>query len=318
MSRRSLIAAGDLSAEEITRLLDLADRFGEVMRRDIKKVPTLRGRTVINMFFESSTRTATSFEIAGKRLSADVINVKGSGSSVEKGETLKDTILTLDAYQPDAIVIRHRAAGAALAATRYTRAAVINAGDGKHEHPTQALLDLYTLRQRAGRLEGLHVAFVGDVLHSRVARSGAIALATMGARVTFVGPPTLLPRDAERGLGATTSSDIRDIADADVVYLLRMQHERMGAGGFVPSLREYARTYGVGHERLRPGQLVMHAGPMNRGVEITDALADDPSVLIGAQVESGMLIRMAVLYDLLAGPGEPVGSPDAAAKAVAV
>lgn len=314
-SRRSLIAIGDLTRDEITRMLDLAERFSDVMRRDIKKVPTLRGRTVINMFFEASTRTATSFEIAAKRLSADVINVKGSGSSVEKGETLKDTIRTLDAYAPDVLVIRHRAAGACAAATRYTGAAVVNAGDGKHEHPTQALLDLYTLRRRTGRVEGLHVAFVGDVLHSRVARSGAVALRTMGARVSFVGPPTLLPRDAAEGLGVTLSSDIRDIADADVVYLLRMQHERMGAGGFVPSLREYARCYGVGHERLRPGQLVMHAGPMNRGVEISDALADDPEVLIPVQVESGLLVRMAVLYDLLAGPAEQQRLPSEAVRA---
>jgi len=317
MSRRSLVAIGDLDRDGIVRLLDLAERFGEVMRRDIKKVPTLRGRTVINMFFEASTRTATSFELAAKRLSADVINVKGSGSSVEKGETLKDTILTLDAYQPDALVIRHRAAGAVAAATRYTRAAVVNAGDGTHEHPTQALLDLYTLRSRAGRLDGLHVAFVGDVLHSRVARSGAIALRTMGARVTFVAPPTLLPRDAESGLGVATSCDIRDIADADVVYVLRMQLERMGSGGFVPSLREYSRQYGVGHERLRPGQLVMHAGPMNRGVEISDALADDPSVLVPVQVENGMLVRMAVLYDLVAHGGEQSRVPEAVTAAVA-
>ncbi|HWH15893.1 MAG TPA: aspartate carbamoyltransferase catalytic subunit [Miltoncostaeaceae bacterium] len=317
MSRRSLVAIGDLDRDGIIRMLDLAERFGEVMRRDIKKVPTLRGRTVINMFFESSTRTATSFELAAKRLSADVINVKASGSSVDKGETLKDTILTLDAYQPDALVIRHRAAGAVAAAARYTRAAVVNAGDGTHEHPTQALLDLYTLRSRAGRLDGLHVAFVGDVLHSRVARSGAIALRTMGARVTFVAPPTLLPRDAEAGLGVETSWDIRDIAQADVVYVLRMQLERMGKGGFVPSLREYARQYGVGHERLRPGQLVMHAGPMNRGVEISDALADDPSVLVPVQVENGMLVRMAVLYDLLAHGGEATRAPEAVTAAVA-
>jgi aspartate carbamoyltransferase catalytic subunit len=301
-SRRSLIAIGDLSRDEVGRTLDLAERFSEVMRRDIKKVPTLRGRTVINMFFESSTRTATSFELAGKRLSADVINIKGRGSSVDKGETLKDTVLTLDAYRPDILVIRHSAAGACAAARRYTSAAVVNAGDGKHEHPTPALLDLYTLRRATGRLDGLHVAFVGDVLHSRVARSGAIALRTMGARVSFVAPPTLLPRDAAEGLGAEVSWDIRDIADADVVYALRMQHERMGRGGFVPSLREYATQYGIGHHRLRPGQLVMHAGPMNRGVEITDELADDPTALITTQVESGMVVRMAVMYDLLTEP----------------
>jgi aspartate carbamoyltransferase catalytic subunit len=301
-SRRSLIAIGDLSRDEITRMLDLGERFAEVMGRDIKKVPTLRGRTVINLFFEASTRTATSFELAGKRLSADVINVKASGSSVEKGESLKDTVLTLGAYQPDVFVIRHAAAGAVAAAARYTDAAVVNAGDGKHEHPTQALLDLYTMRKAMGHLEGLHVAYVGDVLHSRVARSGAIALQTMGAKVSFIAPPTLLPREAAAGLGVHASHDIADIADADIVYALRMQHERMGAGGFVPSLREYATQYGIGHHRLRAGQRVMHAGPMNRGVEITDQLADDPTALVTAQVEGGMVVRMAVLYDLLSDP----------------
>jgi aspartate carbamoyltransferase catalytic subunit len=315
-SRRSLIAIGDLSRDEITRLLDLGERFAEVMSRDIKKVPTLRGRTVINLFFEASTRTATSFELAGKRLSADVINVKASGSSVEKGETLKDTVLTLGAYQPDLLVIRHPAAGAVAAAARYTDAAVVNAGDGKHEHPTQALLDLYTMRKALGHLEGLHVAYVGDVLHSRVARSGAIALHTMGAKVSFIAPPTLLPRGAAEGLGVHASHDIADICDADVVYALRMQHERMGKGGFVPSLREYATQYGIGHHRLREGQRVMHAGPMNRGVEITDQLADDPTALVTAQVESGMVVRMAVLYDLLSDP-HAVRSTDGVTEMVA-
>ncbi|MFN8109489.1 MAG: aspartate carbamoyltransferase catalytic subunit [Thermoleophilia bacterium] len=314
--RRSLIAIGDLDRAEITRILDLAERFAEVMSRDIKKVPTLRGRAVINLFFESSTRTATSFELAGKRMSADVVNVKASGSSVDKGETLKDTVLTLNAYRPDILVIRHRAAGACAAARKYTDAAVINAGDGKHEHPTQALLDCYTLRRATGRLEGLHVAFVGDVLHSRVARSGAIALTTMGAKVSFICPPTLLPREAAEGLGVHTSTDIRDIADADVVYALRMQHERMGRGGFVPSLREYATQYGIGSHRLREGQRVMHAGPMNRGVEITDELADRPDALVTTQVESGMVVRMAVMYDLLTETGAQ-RTPDAVTEAVA-
>lgn len=303
---RNLITVDDLDRDEIERYLSLTDRFAEVMQRDLKKVPTLRGRVVVNMFFESSTRTATSFELAGKRLSADVINVKGSGSSVDKGETLKDTVLTLNAYRPDVLVIRHKSVGACAAAARYTDAAIVNAGDGTHAHPTQSLLDLYTLRRRGVSLEGLHVAYVGDVMHSRVARSGAAAFRTMGAKVTFIAPPTLLPPGLEEGLGGRASHDIRDIADADVVYVLRMQHERMGDGGFVPSLREYSREYGVGHERLRPGQMVMHPGPMNRGVEITDALADDPEVLVTAQVESGMLVRMAVLYDLIAGPAERV------------
>jgi aspartate carbamoyltransferase catalytic subunit len=312
MSRhRSLIEIGDLTPPEIERILDLSERFAEIGRRDIKKVPTLRGRTVINLFFESSTRTSTSFELAAKRLSADTISVKGSGSSVDKGETLKDTVLTLDAYRPDVLVIRHANAGACALATRFTSAAVVNAGDGKHEHPTQTLLDLFTIRQQIGDVAGLHVAFVGDVMHSRVARSGALGLTMMGAKVTFIAPPTLLPRDSAEGLGVTVSSDIRDIADADIVYVLRMQMERMGPGGFVPSLREYAVQYGVSHDRIRPGQRVMHAGPMNRGVEISSALADDPITMILEQVESGMAVRMAVLYDLLAEGVAEADAPEA-------
>ncbi len=309
MSRRSLLSIADLDRAEIARILRVGNRFAEVMERDIKKVPTLRGRTIINMFFEASTRTSTSFELAGKRLSADVVNVKGSGSSVEKGETLKDTVITLNSYVPDVIVISHASVGACALAARHTDAAVINAGDGKHEHPTQTLLDLYTIEREVGPLDGLHVAFVGDVAHSRVARSGIRGFQMMGADVSLVAPPTLLPRDAEEALGVATSTDIRDIADADVVYVLRMQHERMGAGGFVPSLREYAMTYGVNHGRLRPGQRVMHAGPINRGVEISGALADDPKTLIERQAANGMVVRMAVLYDLLA---EPAGASEPA------
>ena len=318
MSRRSLLTIADLDRSEIARILRVGNRFAEVMERDIKKVPTLRGRTIINMFFEASTRTSTSFELAGKRLSADVVNVKGSGSSVEKGETLKDTVITLSSYLPDVLVIRHASVGACELAARYTDAAVINAGDGKHEHPTQTLLDLYTIEREVGPLDGLHIAFVGDVAHSRVARSGIRGFQTMGARVTLIGPPTLLPRDAERALGVETSTDIRDLADADVVYVLRMQLERMGAGGFVPSLREYASTYGVNHGRLRPGQRVMHAGPINRGVEISSDLADDPKTLIERQAANGMVVRMAVLYDLLAGPSggnEPAEYPIGAVAA---
>ena len=318
MSRRSLLTIADLDRSEIARILRVGNRFAEVMDRDIKKVPTLRGRTIINMFFEASTRTSTSFELAGKRLSADVVNVKGSGSSVEKGETLKDTVITLSSYLPDVLVIRHASVGACELAARYTDAAVINAGDGKHEHPTQTLLDLYTIEREVGPLDGLHIAFVGDVAHSRVARSGIRGFQAMGARVTLIGPPTLLPRDAQRALGVETSTDIRDMADADVVYVLRMQLERMGAGGFVPSLREYASTYGVNHGRLRPGQRVMHAGPINRGVEISSDLADDPKTLIERQAANGMVVRMAVLYDLLAGPsggGEPAEYPIGAVAA---
>ncbi|MDX6554576.1 MAG: aspartate carbamoyltransferase catalytic subunit [Miltoncostaeaceae bacterium] len=302
MRRRSLIAIGDLDRAEVARILRVANRFAEVMQRDIKKVPTLRGRTIVNLFFEPSTRTSTSFELAGKRLSADVVNVKASGSSIEKGESLKDTVLTLSSYAPDVLVIRHSSAGACEIASRHTDAAVVNAGDGKHEHPTQTLLDLYTVEREMGPLDGLHVAFVGDVAHSRVARSGIQGFAMMGAKVRLVGPPTLIPRDAEEALGVTTSTDVRDIADADVIYVLRMQQERMGEGALVPSLREYAATYGISHDRLRPGQRVMHAGPINRGVEISGRLADDPATLIERQAANGMVVRMAVLYDLLAAP----------------
>lgn len=312
--RRSLISISDLDRTDVARIMRLGNRFAEVMDRDIKKVPTLRGRTVINLFVEASTRTATSFELAGKRLSADVVNVKGSGSSMDKGETLKDTVITLSSYAPDVIVVRHAAAGACQLAARHSDAAIVNAGDGKNEHPTQTLLDLYTIEREVGPLDGLHIAFVGDVAHSRVARSGALGFRMMGARVSVVGPPTLIPRDAEAALGVSVSHDVRDIADADVVYVLRMQLERMGPGGFVPSLREYAATYGINHGRLRPGQRVMHAGPINRGVEISGDLADDPAALIERQAANGMVVRMAVLYDLLASPAgttevaEPLGA----------
>jgi aspartate carbamoyltransferase catalytic subunit len=315
VTRRSLISIADLDRAQIARILRVGNRFAEVMQRDIKKVPTLRGRTIINMFFEPSTRTSTSFELAGKRLSADVVNVKGSGSSVEKGETLKDTVITLASYAPDVLVIRHPAVGACQIAARHTDAVVVNAGDGKHEHPTQTLLDLYTIEREVGPLDGLHVAFVGGVPHPRGARSGVRGFHAMGARVSLIGPPTLLPRDAARALDVEVSTDVRDLADADVVYVLRMQLERMGPGGLVPSLREYAATYGISHARLRPGQRVMHAGPINRGVEISGELADDPATLIERQAANGMIVRMAVLYDLLA---EPAGAVEPAAQIGAV
>jgi aspartate carbamoyltransferase catalytic subunit len=311
--RRSLLSIGDLERPDIARILRTANRFGEVMARDIKKVPTLRGRTVISVFFEASTRTSTSFELAAKRLSADVVSMKGAGSSVEKGESLKDTILTLNAYGPDVFVIRHAAVGACRLAARFTDAAVLNAGDGKHEHPSQALLDLYTIEREVGPIDGLHVAFVGDVLHSRVARSGIAGLRTMGATVSLIAPPALIPREAEAGLGVEVSADVRDIADADLVYVLRMQHERMGPGGFVPSLREYAARYGITHARLRPGQRVMHAGPINRGVELSGEVADDPATLIERQAANGLVVRMAILYDLLAEPGEAPAAREALA-----
>ena len=308
MSRR-LIEITDLGRDGIEEVLAHARAFADVLARDLKKVPSLRGRSIINVFFEASTRTSTSFELAGKRMSADVVNVKAAGSSVDKGESLKDTILTLAAYAPDILVIRHASVGACQIAARFTDAAVVNAGDGKHAHPTQALLDIHALRARVGPLEGRHIAFVGDVAHSRVARSGAVAFALCGAKVSLVGPPTLMPPGIGQALGADVSHDIADIASADVVYVLRMQRERMGAGGQVPSLREYAALYGVSHARLRQGQVVMHAGPMNRGVEISDALADDPEALIQLQARTGMAVRMAVLYSMISG----IDAPDASA-----
>jgi aspartate carbamoyltransferase catalytic subunit len=265
-------------------------------------VPTLRGRTVVNLFFESSTRTSSSFELAAKRLSADTISVKASGSSVDKGESLKDTILTLSAYDPDVIVIRHPQAGAPAIVTRHTDAHVVNAGDGKHQHPTQSLLDLYTIRKALGKVEGLQVAIVGDVLHSRVARSNIQALTMLGAYVTLVGPPTLIPREAG-AMGVTVSHSIDDIAEVDVIYVLRMQRERMLEGAnYVPSLREYSALWGVTPDRVRPSQLVMHPGPINRGVEISAEVADSASSRIVDQVRAGLVTRMAVLYDLLTEP----------------
>lgn len=316
MTRRNLLAASDLSRADIARILRTANRFAEVAARDVKKVPTLRGRTVVNLFLEPSTRTSTSFELAAKRLSADVLSIKGSGSSMEKGETLKDTILTLNAYEPDVFVIRHPHAGACELAARHTQASVLNAGDGKREHPSQALLDLYTVQREVGPIDGLHVAFVGDIAHSRVARSGITAFRTMGAHVTLVAPPSLIPREAEAAFGVSVSTDIKDIQSADLVYVLRMQRERMGEGGFVPSLREYAARYMVGHDRLRPGQRVMHAGPINRGIEISDAVADDPATLIEMQAANGLVVRMAILYDLLVEP-EADDAPGASREALA-
>jgi aspartate carbamoyltransferase catalytic subunit len=299
---RHLLSSDDLDRATVERLLERAASFEAVAEREVKKVPALRGRTVLSVFFEPSTRTASSFELAAKRLSADTISLKSSGSSVEKGETLKDTLLTLDAYGPDVVVIRHAQVGAAALATRYTRAAVVNAGDGAHQHPTQSLLDLYTMRAALGRVEGVHVAIVGDVLHSRVARSNLALLLACGARVTLVGPPSLIPRGIE-ATGAEVSHDIADIASADVVYVLRMQRERMLPGeAYVPSLREYTLRYGVTSQRLRSGQVVMHPGPMNRGVEISDEVADSAASLITRQVKAGLVVRMAVLYDLLAEP----------------
>lgn len=303
--RRHLLSVADLSRDDVERLLGTARSFSRSLEREMKKLPTLRGRLVVNVFYESSTRTSSSFELAAKRLSADTMSIKASGSAVDKGESLKDTALTLGAYDPDVIVIRHPQIGAPGLVARVTGAHVVNAGDGKHQHPTQALLDLYTLQDEFGRLDGLHVAIVGDVLHSRVARSLVQALDLVGARVTLVGPPTLLPRGIE-AMGCETSTDIGSIAAADVVYVLRMQRERMLEGAnYVPSLREYTERWGVTPERLREGQKVMHPGPMNRGVEIDPRVADASDALIESQVRAGLVTRMAVLYDLLT--SGPVG-----------
>jgi aspartate carbamoyltransferase catalytic subunit len=301
---KHLLSIDDVSREDIERLLARAESFAEVSGRPIKKVPALRGRTVINLFYEASTRTSSSFELAAKRLSADVINVKSSGSSVEKGESLKDTVQTLSAYDPSAMVIRSPHAGAAAMIARWTPASVVNAGDGKHEHPTQALLDVYTLRRRTGSLDGMKLWIVGDVLHSRVARSNILAFTKMGCEVTVCGPPTLIPRGIET-LGCQVRYSLEGIEEADVIYALRMQRERM-EGAFVPSLREYAACFQIDGRRLRPHQLLMHPGPVNRGVELSAEAIDSPQALITQQVESGVVVRMAVLFDLLSGGGGEV------------
>jgi aspartate carbamoyltransferase catalytic subunit len=300
---RHLLAVEQLSRQQIERVLERAESFAEVGRRDIKKVPTLRGRTIVNLFYESSTRTLSSFELAAKRLSADVVSVKAAGSAVDKGESLKDTIATLSAYDPAAIVIRSPYAGAAELVAGWTDVAVINAGDGKHEHPSQALLDLYTLQRRRGSIDGAKVWIVGDILHSRVARSCLLAFGSMGAQVTLCGPPTLIPREVE-SLGAEVVYDLERLGEADVVYALRMQLERMSES-FVPSLREYAERYQIDSRRLGPRQLLMHPGPVNRGVELAPEVIDSPQSLIAAQVESGLVVRMAILYELLAGGDAP-------------
>jgi aspartate carbamoyltransferase catalytic subunit len=306
---KHLLSIEDVSRTDIERILDRAASFEAVSGREIKKVPALRGRTVVNLFYEASTRTQSSFDLAAKRLSADVVTVKAAGSSVEKGESLKDTVMTLSAYDPAAMVVRSPRVGAADLVAAWTRAAVVNAGDGKHEHPTQALLDVHTLRARLGDLEGREIWIVGDVLHSRVARSNILAFTRMGARVTLAGPPTLIPRGIE-ALGCEVETTLDRLGEADVVYALRMQHERM-AEAFVPSLREYARLYQISSARLKPGQILMHPGPVNRGVELAADVIDGPQALITAQVEAGVVVRMAVLYELLAGSATPRAEPGA-------
>ena len=306
---RHLLGIADLTRADAERLLDTARALERTLDREVKKLPALRGRLVVNLFYEASTRTLASFELAAKRLSADTMTLRSSGSSVDKGESLRDTAQTLAAYDPDVVVVRHPQIGAANLVASATDAHVVNAGDGKHQHPTQALLDLFTIREALGRLDGVSVAIVGDVLHSRVARSLVEALLLVGAEPLLVGPPTLLPRGIEElGCVATTSMDA--IADVDVVYVLRMQSERMQAGAaFVPSLREYTALYGVTPERVRAGQLVMHPGPMNRGIEIDPRVADSGASLVTTQVRSGLVVRMAVLYDLITAPGLHVAAP---------
>jgi len=310
---RHLLSIDDLDRGAIERVLARAASFAEVSGREIKKLPTLRGRRVLNLFYENSTRTRSSFEIAAKTLSADVTNFSPSGSSVAKGESLKDTVQTLSAYDPAAIVVRHPHAGAAAMVSRWTPAAVVNAGDGKHEHPTQALLDVYTLHRRLGALDGKRVWIVGDIAHSRVARSDILAFTKMGAHVTVCGPPTLIPLGIE-ALGAIVRYTLDDLREADVVYALRMQNERM-TDAYIPSLREYVAQYQINGRRLGPRQIVMHPGPVNRGVEIAGEVVDSPQAVITAQVEAGVVVRMAVLYELLAGARS--GAPEPTAPVLA-
>jgi aspartate carbamoyltransferase catalytic subunit len=303
---KHLRSAADLDAGTATMILDTTAEMAALAGREVKKLPTLRGRTVVNLFYEDSTRTRISFEAAAKRLSADVINFSAKGSSVSKGESLKDTALTLQAMGADAVVIRHPASGAPHRLASWVDGSVINAGDGTHEHPTQALLDAYTMRSRLGRLAGLNVAIVGDVLHSRVARSNVLLLSTLGAKVTLVGPPTLIPVDIEAALapGTKVSYDLDSVLpDADVVMMLRVQTERM-QDSYFPSAREYSRRYGLDAPRMRKlpeHAIVMHPGPMNRGMEIAPEVADSPRSTIVEQVANGVSARMAVLYLLLGG-----------------
>ncbi|ADG88070.1 aspartate carbamoyltransferase [Thermobispora bispora] len=307
--KRHLLSAGDLSREDALLILDTAEELSKVSQRSIKKLPTLRGRTVVNLFFEDSTRTRISFEAAAKRLSADVINFSARGSSVSKGESLKDTALTLEAMGADAVVIRHGASGAPHRLAGWIRGSVINAGDGTHEHPTQALLDAFSIRRAMGRVEGLKVAIVGDVLHSRVARSNVQLLHTLGAEVTLVGPPTLIPVAVDTWPCQVSYDFDAVLPKTDVVMMLRVQQERMN-GAYFPSAREYSRRYGLDRDRfakLHDDAIVMHPGPLNRGMEISAEVADSPRSIIVEQVGNGVLVRMAVLYLLLGGSESAIG-----------
>ena len=304
---KHLLSVADLGSEGITEVLDLTDSFVEVSERRIPKVPTLRGRTVVSLFYEESTRTRLSFESAAKRLSADTMNFNVGTSSVKKGESLRDTVLTIEAMGVDVIIVRHASAGVPWQLAGWVDAAVVNAGDGWHEHPTQALLDCYTIRERLGSLADRHIAIVGDVKHSRVARSDVLAFTALGAEVTLVAPPTLLPPSLE-GWPVALSHDLDAVLPkVDVVYLLRMQRERQ-TEALVPSLREYTATYGLTRDRARllgADALVMHPGPMNRGVEIAAEVADLPRSVVTRQVANGVAVRMAVLFLLLAADGRP-------------
>jgi aspartate carbamoyltransferase catalytic subunit len=307
-TRKDLLAMRDLDAAEITLLIDTASSLQEIATREIKKVPALRGKTIVNLFYEASTRTRTSFEIAGKWLSADVINFSSSGSSTSKGESFVDTAKNIAAMSPDVVVVRHSSSGAAALLARELPCGIVNAGDGAHEHPTQALLDLLTIRERKGHLEGLQVAIVGDIAHSRVARSNIHAMRKLGMTVTVAGPPTLIPPFVQE-LGVKVAYRLEDaIRDVDVVMMLRLQHERMMAAGLVPSLREYSRFWGLTLDRLqahaRPDVLIMHPGPVNRGIELSPEVADGPYSVILDQVAKGVAVRMGVLL-LLAGTKSP-------------
>ena len=297
-TKKDLLGLRELTKEEIQLLLSTAESFREISLRPIKKVPALRGKTVVNLFFEPSTRTRTSFELAAKRLSADIVNISPGTSSLSKGETILDTVKNLEALKVDIIVIRHAAAGVPQLIARQAFASVVNAGDGAHEHPTQALLDLLTMREKLGRIEGARVSIIGDIAHSRVARSNIWGLTKLGARVTVCGPPTLLPAHIEQ-LGVSVTYDVREaIREADVLMLLRIQHERQEAV-LVPSLREFRLRYGIDRERLKmakPDALIMHPGPVNRGVELDSEVADGPYSVILDQVTNGLAVRMAVLY----------------------
>ena len=303
--KKDLLGIADLSSDEIYRVLDTAEAMREIGERPIKKVPALRGKTIVNLFYEPSTRTRTSFEIAEKRLSADTLNIAVAASSVLKGETLADTAMNIEAMAPDMIVLRHASSGACHLLARICRSKIINAGDGMHEHPTQALLDAFTIRQHKHRIDGLKVAIIGDLLHSRVLRSNVLLLTKLGAQVWVSGPPTLVPPGIERlGVRVTTSVD-EAVADADVIMMLRIQLERM-EGAFFPSLREYFNVFGMTEARVKRAKtdaIIMHPGPMNRGVEIASEVADGPYSVILEQVANGVAVRMAVLY-LLAGEVE--------------